>query len=411
MGVSGYSGPQSRGASSAASHKKAVRQETDMPTSLPDQPLADSQIHAASTAFSTPLSPRCAHGRQVPRYRDIDQLAGDDALMQALVERGKRLIERGIPVLILGQTGTGKEYLSRALHDYSARRQAGWIAVNCASIPESLAESELFGYCKGAFSGALPGGMKGKVQQADGGTLFLDEIGDMPLALQTRLLRVLSEREVTPLGALRPVPVDVQLICATHQDLPNLIAQGRFREDLYYRIAGGVLRLPALRERADLCRLVLQMMADELGVQADEQLIAPAAWQRLLAYPWPGNLRQMHAVIRYSCAVMNGTRIEVSDLPEELMQSQGPVLAQVHPLAPRMAERPPSAVVTGGPWPDERTRVIAALNGSRWNISAASRQLGMCRASLYRKLRQLDIPHVRDQGVSVMDTMGTYAVA
>src|SRR5450830_1921375 len=255
-------------------------------------------------------------------YRSLDELGCGDSQMQDLITRGKRLIDKGIPILILGETGTGKEYLSRALHAYSERRAAAWVAVNCASIPESLAESELFGYCKGAFSGALPGGMKGKVQQADGGTLFLDEIGDMPFSLQTRLLRVLSEREVIPLGAAHPVPVDVHLICATHQDLKTLVAQGLFREDLYYRIAGGVLRLPSLRTRADQCQLIMQMIADEMpGLHIDESVIAPAALQQMLAYAWPGNLRQMHAVIRYCCAVMNGTRIEVADLPEELMES------------------------------------------------------------------------------------------
>ena len=375
-----------------------------MPTTPVEPPLPDSDV------CLTP-APLSASTRHAPRYRDIGQLAAGDELMRDLVERGKRLIDRGIPVLILGETGTGKEYLARALHDYSARRRASWIAINCASIPESLAESELFGYAKGAFSGALPGGMKGKVQQADGGTLFLDEIGDMPFALQTRLLRVLSEREVIPLGALRPVPVDVQLICATHQDLKTLVAEGRFREDLYYRIAGGVLRLPALRDRSDRPALVMQMIADELGHAADESMLDPAALQRLLAYPWPGNLRQLHAVIRYSCAVMNDGRITLRDLPEELMQFQPATLAQVLPLhrpASRMAAGSSSQANAADPGRDERTRVIEALNGSRWNISAASRQLGMCRASLYRKLRQLDIPHVRDQA---MPAHAAYAVA
>ncbi|MBB5391588.1 MULTISPECIES: sigma-54-dependent Fis family transcriptional regulator [unclassified Herbaspirillum] len=372
-----------------------------MPTQTVALPLAKNDVRTARS--------------NSPRYRSIDQLTGGDPAMLDLVERGKRLIDRGIPVLILGETGTGKEYLSRALHEYSERRRAAWVAVNCASIPESLAESELFGYCKGAFSGALPGGMKGRVQQADGGTLFLDEIGDMPFALQTRLLRVLSEREVIPLGAPHPVPVDVQLICATHQDLKTLIAEGRFREDLYYRIAGGVLRLPALRERADRRRLIMQMIADELGGGAGEHVIAPAALQRMLAYPWPGNLRQMHAVIRYSCAVMNDGRIEVRDLPEELMQFTAANLTQivghtglaanVRPIVPQADAAAFPSRQSGDPLRDERTRVIDALVGSRWNISAASRQLGMCRASLYRKLRQLDIPHVRDQA------MPAYAVA
>lgn len=355
-----------------------------MPTSTVERVTARSHVNSA-------------------RYRSLDELCGGDPQMQELIARGKRLIDRNIPILILGETGTGKEYLSRALHVYSARRAAGWVAVNCASIPESLAESELFGYCKGAFSGALPGGMKGKVQQADGGTLFLDEIGDMPFALQTRLLRVLSEREVIPLGAAHPVAVDVHLICATHQDLKTLVAQGRFREDLYYRIAGGVLRLPSLRSRADQRALILQMIADEMpGQEVDASIVAPVAWQQLLAYAWPGNLRQMHAVIRYCCAVMNGARIEAADLPEELMESFSPVPTSHHAglstvdIVPRLPDVIRSDI-HGDIRGDERSRVIDALVGSRWNISAASRQLGMCRASLYRKLRQLDIPHVRDQ--------------
>ncbi|EJN08911.1 sigma-54-dependent Fis family transcriptional regulator [Herbaspirillum sp. YR522] len=363
-----------------------------MPTSSVGHPLANVRT-------APPSSPAAACA-----YRGIDQLSGDDPIMCDLVQRGKRLIDRGIPVLILGETGTGKEYLSRALHAYSARRAAAWVAVNCASIPESLAESELFGYCKGAFSGALPGGMKGKVQQADGGTLFLDEIGDMPFSLQTRLLRVLSEREVIPLGAMRPVPVDLQLICATHQDLKALVAEGRFREDLYYRIAGGVLRLPSLRDRVDRRRLVLQMIADELQLDGPgHDRIAPLALQRMLAYGWPGNLRQMHAVVRYSCAVMNGGRIELHDLPEELMQFDASQAAPLRLAAHVRVPQPQAAVPRqpGDVLRDERDRVIDALVGSRWNISAASRQLGMCRASLYRKLRQLDIPHVRDQVMPV----------
>ena len=348
-------------------------------------------------------------------YRSLDELCGGDPQMQELIVRGKLLIDKGIPILILGETGTGKEYLSRALHAYSARRKGNLIAVNCASIPESLAESELFGYCKGAFSGALPGGMKGKVQQADGGTLFLDEIGDMPFSLQTRLLRVLSEHEVIPLGAAHPVSVDIHLICATHQDLKTLIAQGRFREDLYYRIAGGVLRLPTLRARADKKQLIMQMIADELSLDQiseidpsdqlsckAEQILSPAALQQMLAYSWPGNLRQMHAVVRYCCAVMSGNRIAVSDLPEDLMQLQDLPASNednhsntVHQAFPITRSSPSRTFNV--PFRDERSRVIDALVGSRWNISAASRQLGMCRASLYRKLRELEIPHVRDQ--------------
>ncbi|AKJ67054.1 sigma-54-dependent Fis family transcriptional regulator [Pandoraea thiooxydans] len=343
-------------------------------------------------------------------YLPIDLLCGVDAAMQHLIARGKRFIDRGLPVLILGETGTGKEYLARALHSYSQRRARAMVAINCASIPEHLIESELFGYARGAFSGALPGGMKGRIQQADGGTLFLDEIGDMPLALQTRLLRVLSEREVTPLGSSAPVPVDVQLICATHQDLPELVAQGRFREDLYYRIAVGVLRLPPLRERTDFTTVLARMLADELQEpgESDElgdavdtaRLIAPDALEVLARHRWPGNLRQLKTAVRYACAVMSGPRVELRDLPAELLAggivecSPAQLPSQSPRAMPLHAAR--SDCAQDGPPLSERERVLHALTASRWNISAAARTLGVCRASLYRKLKQLRIPHMRD---------------
>ncbi|MBU6493008.1 MAG: sigma-54-dependent Fis family transcriptional regulator [Burkholderiales bacterium] len=375
----------------------------------------------AHLAVAASRSPRAISA--VSRYLPIDLLCGADTAMQHLIARGKRFIDRGLPVLILGETGTGKEYLARALHSYSLRRSRSMVAINCASIPEHLIESELFGYARGAFSGALPGGMKGRVQQADGGTLFLDEIGDMPLALQTRLLRVLSEREVTPLGSSAPVPVDVQLICATHQDLPELVALGRFREDLYYRIAVGVLRLPPLRERTDFTTVLARMLCDELGEpgQSDEAgeaidiapLIAPDALAALARHRWPGNLRQLKTTIRYACAVMSGPRVELRDLPAELLAGS---LAQARPV------QPPSEAPTAAPLhaaqPDyvqhntplsERERVLHALTASRWNISAAARTLGVCRASLYRKLKQLRIPHMRDCASELMVLHGAGA--
>ncbi|AJC19641.1 sigma-54-dependent Fis family transcriptional regulator [Pandoraea pulmonicola] len=363
-----------------------------------------------------------------PDYLAIDDLCGTDARMRELLARGKRFVDRGLPILILGETGTGKEFLARALHEYSERRAQAFVAINTASLPEHLVESELFGYQRGAFSGALPGGMKGKLQQADGGTLFLDEIGDMPLALQTRLLRVLSEREVTPLGAMRPVPVDVQLICATHQDLPGAVAQGTFREDLYYRIAVGVLTLPTLRDRDDKAELIARMLCDEWpDVRVEEALerVSPQAMTCLLSHAWPGNLRQMRAALRYACAVMNGNVLRASDLPPELTGPSTSPSASPSSLssltsrcdeAPRMSATSAvdamrtdavdascdgtfaDASAPASPQTQERERILQALAQHRWNISAAARSLGVCRASLYRKLKQLSIPHVRDCG-------------
>ncbi|VVE68440.1 sigma-54-dependent Fis family transcriptional regulator [Pandoraea anapnoica] len=344
----------------------------------------------------------------------LDRLCGSDPSMLATLARARLLIDRQLPILILGETGTGKEYLSRALHDYSARRQASMVSVNCGSIPENLIESELFGYQRGAFSGALNTGMKGKVVQADGGTLFLDEIGDMPFAQQTRLLRVLSEREVTPIGASAPVPVDLQLICATHQNLESRVQTGAFREDLYYRVAVGIVHLPPLRLRQDRAWLLDAMIVAESHGKASFESLDRETRELLLSYAWPGNLRQMRAAVQYACAVRSGDTIRVSDLPANLLQSAmapaiAPVMApaavspgasgvsgsagniQIAPLASL------SAIANG-----EREIIIRVLSSRRWNISAASRELGICRTSLYRKLRELHIPHVRDMGSDVL---------
>ena len=387
----------------------------------------------ANTAFSNiaalaeritrvPAAPLAAARQMRPDYLAIDDLCGTDARMRDLLARGKRFVDRGLPVLILGETGTGKEFLARALHEYSERRAQAFVAINTASLPEHLVESELFGYQRGAFSGALPGGMKGKLQQADGGTLFLDEIGDMPHALQTRLLRVLSEREVTPLGASHAVPVDVQLICATHQNLASAVAKGTFREDLFYRIAVGVLTLPTLRERGDKRELIARMLCDEWpGLRHDQALarVSPDAMSCLLTHAWPGNLRQLRAALRYASAVMSGHLLCAGDLPPELVASS-PAPTPSHEThmewhahemndavvsAPRVA-----AVEMHAPTPrhdSERERILQALAQHRWNISAAARTLGFCRASLYRKLKQLSIPHVRDCGEAL--SAGHYA--
>ncbi|GGK10286.1 sigma-54-dependent Fis family transcriptional regulator [Pseudomonas matsuisoli] len=334
----------------------------------------------------------------VSNLSDCDIANDTDPQVRQAFRRALRLLERGISVLIQGETGTGKEVLARALHDHSERRNAQLVAVNCASIPESLIESELFGYAKGAFSGALTSGKKGKVQQADGGTLFLDEIGDMPYEQQTRLLRVIAEREITPLGSERSLPVNFTLICATHQNLSERIETGEFREDLFYRIATGVVQLPPLRERTDRAELICAMVAHELPGSDPRQLIASDVWQLLMQHSWPGNLRQMRAVIRYACAVMEGDRIQCCDLPADFIASAGGPSLRAYPnVTPIRQSMPTVAMPSEAGQGEQRQEILEVLNECRWNMSAAARELGICRASLYRVLRRLEIPPLRDQ--------------
>jgi transcriptional regulator of acetoin/glycerol metabolism len=365
----------------------------------------------AHDAQECPLS-----GASPTSYLPLDHLCGPRSSMHTLLERARRLIDRQLPLLLLGETGTGKEYLARALHDYSRRRRAALIALNCASIPENLVESELFGYQRGAFSGALPGGMKGKVVLADRGTLFLDEVGDMPSAQQTRLLRVLSEGEVTPIGAAQPIAVDVQLICATHQDLAQRVERGEFREDLYYRIAVGVLELPALRERDDRAWLLQSMLSEEMPGRTLDDALSADALDLLMTYAWPGNLRQMRAALRYACAVRNGDTLTLADLPAQITQKPRASVTVAQPATPLPyvhAGSSNDAFIQSAPAAhEERNTLIRVLAESRWNISAAARRLGMCRASMYRKLKQFDIPHVRDMGrdlISASDMPSTRA--
>ncbi|SED33713.1 sigma-54-dependent Fis family transcriptional regulator [Pseudomonas anguilliseptica] len=295
-----------------------------------------------------------------------------DPGLQGDFRRALRVYERDVPLLIGGETGTGKEAFAKALHQVSSRGGKPFVALNCAAIPESLIESELFGYRGGSFTGARKEGMRGKLQQADGGTLFLDEIGDMPLALQTRLLRVLEERRVEPIGG-EAQAIDVRVISASHRDLNERVASGEFRQDLFYRLNGLVIELPPLRERSDKLALLDFLLGEEARGQPVR--LDDAAREALLAYLWPGNVRQLRNVLRTLCALCENGVISHADLPAEIRHTR-PALALL------LAAKPDQLGDA------ERTALLAVLEAQHWQMSRSAEQLGISRNTLYRKLRK-----------------------
>jgi sigma-54 dependent transcriptional regulator, acetoin dehydrogenase operon transcriptional activator AcoR len=336
----------------------------------------------------------------------LASLTTGDAQVGTLVDKIRRVINRDIPILILGETGTGKELLARAIHQDSERARQPFVAVNCASIPETLIEAELFGYEEGAFTGARRKGAVGKIVQANGGTLFLDEIGDMPLSLQAHLLRVLQERQVTPLGSAKAVSVDVMLVCATHRNLREMIEQKSFREDLYYRLNGLAVRLPPLRERSDLMALVDRILERENP--ARRLRLSPDVLRLFQGYQWPGNVRQLFNVLRTASVMAAGdaaiTRDHLSDDFIEdarhaaVQRPAAVVLAtpEPEPVAARAApaEMATPAAVFADPVQAGRSledielqSIQRAVDAAGGNISVAAKQLGISRNTIYRKLR------------------------
>ncbi|WP_298884341.1 sigma-54-dependent Fis family transcriptional regulator [uncultured Bradyrhizobium sp.] len=321
------------------------------------------QSHVSSPLRAKPSALR--HDVQIDRFDALHRLAGRDPGLVKSVKRLKSIGDHNLPVLLHGETGVGKDVFARAIHAASNRARDNYVALNCAAMPESLIDAELFGYEAGAFTGARRDGSKGLIVQADGGTLFLDEIGDMPIALQTRLLRVLENREVWPLGALKPVAVDIRLISATHRDLGRMAEEGAFRADLYFRLRGMEVRLPALRERADRDDIIRQIAREE----APNCCLSGEAWARLAAYPYPGNMRQLRHVLRLAgCTAEDGVITDADlDLP---------------PFGGRVEPDLEAA---------ERATIIAVLRKHGGRVTEAARTLKLSRATLYRKIKQLKI--------------------
>jgi len=307
----------------------------------------------------------------------MEGLHWGDTRMKHNIEYARKLLEKDLPFMLLGETGVGKDVFARAVHLSSTRHQKPFIAVNCASLPETLIESELFGYRPGAFTGASREGSRGKIVQADGGTLFLDEIGDMPLALQARLLRVLEEREVVPLGGETPVKVDIHVISATHQDLQQQVADGRFREDLFYRLHGISLTIPPLRERQDRAELIQHLLEIE-AEGPDMVTLTPEALGVLKAYPWPGNIRQLRSVLRTLTGLCDSGVIRVESLPD-------------YTLAGSPEAASPRADLSNPLTLAERETILRELETCHWNVSQVASKLNVSRNTLYRKMKRCGI--------------------
>src|SRR5271156_3385093 len=274
---------------------------------------------------------------------------GEDLQMRKNLACARQLFAKQVPILLHGATGTGKEAFAKSLHRSGLWSDKPFVTVNCAAIPESLIESELFGYTRGAFTGAAKEGRVGKILQSNGGPLFLDEIGDMPLMLQTRLLRVIEEREVVPLGSEQALPVNLHVISATHRDVLQMIQTGEFREDLYYRLNGVTLHLPLLRDRGDKTDLIRTLLREENAGQ-DCIKIDEDAFRKLMQYSWPGNIRQLRNVLRTASALCREGVIRASNLPQEILDT-GPRPAPAAPAntepaaAASAAESSPSAAL------------------------------------------------------------------
>ena len=345
-------------------------------------PLTDAvrPAAAATTTTTTTTAPLA-----------LDHLCGADPAMQRLLAQAKRLVDRRVNLLISGETGSGKEVLARALHGFSQRAALPFVAVNCAAIPESLIESELFGYTPGSFTGGKSRGMKGLIAQSDGGTLFLDEIGDMPLQLQTRFLRVLSESEVLPLGAERPLALSLQVMAASHRDLLGAVERGLFREDLYYRLCGATLNLPPLRQRSDLRYLIESVLEEEAARVGVTATLLPEALQRLLAHHWPGNIRELRNALRFALALSDDGRVSVAELPPALGR-----LNRLDSMPTAGSDQSPPKEQSDELNPEPAAALLLqTLQAQRWNISATAQALNLCRATVYRQMKRHQIrpPH------------------
>jgi DNA-binding NtrC family response regulator len=324
---------------------------------------------------------------EVSESRGTKRLVGGSRAAQQLLEEIQRVAPYKTGVLITGESGSGKELVARTIHELSPRRERPWVALNCSAIPRDLMESELFGYVKGAFTGATHN-RAGRVEQAQGGTLFLDEIADLDSPLQAKLLRVLQEREFSPVGSNQVRAADVRFIAATNRDLKELVREGRFREDLLYRLDVYSIVVPPLRHRREDIPLLAQTFLLELAAEMDKKIAActPAALERLKRYDWPGNIRELRNTVERSLLSCRGETIDVEDLPETVAAPSGSAAGEKFTLG-SMGEK------NLDHWLEEveRNVILEALAQTKGVQAHAAKKLGISERSLWHRIKKLDI--------------------
>ena len=324
----------------------------------------------------------------------FDSLIGTSAPMRQLKGLASRVATTDISILVTGESGTGKELLAKAIHYHSRRRKNKFIPIDCASIPENLLESEFFGHKKGSFTSAYSDQI-GLFEQANGGTVFLDEVGDMPIMLQAKILRVLQESEIRPIGSTEPKKIDVRIIAATNADLPTLVKEGRFREDLYYRLNAMPLRIAPLRDRVDdISMLVEHFIKKENKKQAGSKIsMSSEAMQKLIGFKWPGNVRELENTIKRAVALCQQDRITDSDI----------MFITTEPAQCNYVKR--IEISDAGDWTLEESlcqRIEAALHATNWNYTRTAEKLGIGRTTLWRKIRKYNITRGEETAETVL---------
>jgi DNA-binding NtrC family response regulator len=339
----------------------------------------------------------CERRRLVDRVKNLqtalgsglfESIVGSSPAMRELSQQVERVLESDVAVCLQGESGTGKELIARAIHQGGPRRRGPFVAINCAAIPASLQESELFGHERGAFTGATQTRL-GCFERARGGTLLLDEIGEMSPAVQAVLLRTLQERTVRRVGGNQEIPTDVRIVCATHRDLRSEVDAGRFREDLYFRLVVYPIRLPSLRNRTEDIPMLIAHFLEKLGARAPHGVrhIAPDALEALARHAWPGNVRELENVVHRCVLAARGDQIELADLPPDLQS--GAAIPASRPVA--IDDEADSSTIV--PLRELEERAIKnALRVTRGSVGRAAKLLGIGRATLYRRIAEIDAP-------------------